>query len=136
MGGAGWECEDSCSSGCGGGGGDEKYLFHVRFRHVDVSVHPLKVLLRPVGLLAVPLEPPLRLRRGQGGKKPPSHTVKRDQTKRKEKGLTFEPASVTSRTYASCSVHCAPQRVISVSLGGGGKGGVLASSSKSLQAGD
>lgn len=72
MGGAGWECEDSCSSGWGGargGGGDEKYLFHVSFRHVNVSVHPLKVLLRPVGLLAVPLEPPLTLRRGQGKKK-------------------------------------------------------------------
>lgn len=46
------------------------YLFDIRFRDVDVRIHFLKVLLGPVGLLAVPLKPPLTLEaeeRGGGG---------------------------------------------------------------------
>lgn len=71
-------------------GGEEEvemksYLFHVSFRHVNVSVHPLKVLLRPVGLLAVPLEPPLTLRRGQGKKTSVTHGETRpNKTERKK----------------------------------------------------
>jgi hypothetical protein len=37
------------------------HLFNVCLCHIDVSVHLLKVLLRPVGLFAVPLKPPLTL---------------------------------------------------------------------------
>lgn len=44
----------------------QKYLFHISFRHINVSIHLLKVLLCPVGLLAVPLEPPLTLQKGTG----------------------------------------------------------------------
>ena len=41
---------------------DRTYLLHVCFRYIDVGVHSLKVLLRPVRLFTVSLEPPFTLR--------------------------------------------------------------------------
>lgn len=43
------------------------YLFNIRFCDVDVSIHFLKVLLRPVSLLAIPLKSPLALEAEESG---------------------------------------------------------------------
>lgn len=82
--GVGWECEDRESRAAAVGEvevEDEKYLLHVSFRHINVSIHLLKVLLCPVGLLAVPLEPPLTLQKRRG--KPRSHMSQKQQERKK-----------------------------------------------------
>lgn len=43
------------------------HLFNICFGDVDVSVHFLKVLLRPLSLLAIPLKSPLALEPEESG---------------------------------------------------------------------